>query len=64
MRHQATLELTCVCRSCGATNTVVEVGLPLGTRIACSHCAEDLGTIEELYQAHLKEREQRGKGGQ
>jgi hypothetical protein len=48
MRHQPTVEFTCTCSHCGAANTVVEVGLPPGTEVACSHCTQKLGTIAEL----------------
>jgi hypothetical protein len=51
MRNQHTVELTAVCGKCGTTNTVVEVGLAPGTKVSCSHCAEDLGSLEELRQS-------------
>lgn len=55
MRQESTVECTCTCPGCGTINTVVMVGLPPGTIVACSHCSQELGSIEDLVQSDALE---------
>lgn len=50
MPNEPAIEIKCACPSCGTINTVVQRGLPPGAVVACSKCAQKLGTIEELMR--------------
>jgi len=62
MRQEPTVELNCICPHCGTANTVVQSGLPPGTKVSCSHCAKELGTIEDLIEKRISQSDPEGEG--